>query len=133
MGPLRYLLSMEFARSKKGIFISQRKYIFDLLNETGLLGCKAIENPIEPNLKLQPASLVEVIDKEKCQRLVGRLIYLSYSSQYCFCSKHGESIHALTKSRTLWCSVQNFKVLKGDSRKRTSISKPRTPPSGCVY
>ena len=101
LGPLRYFLGMEFARSTKGIFISQRKYILDLLNEIGLLGCKAIENPIEPKLKLQPASLAEVIDKEKCQRLVGRLIYLSYSSQYCFCSKHGESIHALAKSRTL--------------------------------
>ena len=56
---------MEFARSKKGIFISQKKYILDLLNETGLLGCKAIETPTEPNLKLQPASPVEMIDKEK--------------------------------------------------------------------
>ena len=100
LSPLRYFLGMEFARSKKGIFIFQRKYILDLLSETGTW-MKAIETPIEPNLKLQPASLVEVIDKEKCQRLVGRLIYLSYSSQYCFCSKHGESIHALTKSRTL--------------------------------
>ena len=70
---------MEFARSKKGIFISQRKYILDLLSETGLLGCKATETPIELNLKLQPASPVEVIDKEKYQCLVGRLIYLSHT------------------------------------------------------
>ena len=79
LGPLKYLLGMEFARSKKGIFISQRKYILDLLIETGLLGCKATKTPIEPNLKLQPASLVEVIDKEKYQCLVGRLIHLSHT------------------------------------------------------
>ena len=79
LGPLRYFLGMEFARSKKGIFISQRKYILDLLNETGLLECKAIETPIGPNLKLQPASPVEVIDKEKYQCLIGILIYLSHT------------------------------------------------------
>ena len=52
LGPLIYFLGMEFARSKKGIFISQRKCILDLLSETGLLGCKATETPIELNLKL---------------------------------------------------------------------------------
>ena len=31
LGPLNYLLGMEFARSKKGIFISQRRYILDRL------------------------------------------------------------------------------------------------------
>ena len=40
LGPLKYFLGIEFARSNKGIFISQRKYILDLLGETGLLGCK---------------------------------------------------------------------------------------------
>ena len=79
LSPLRYFLGMEFARSKKNIFISQRKYKLDLLSETGLLGCKAIETPIKPNLKLQPASPIKVIDKEKYQRLVGRLIYLSHT------------------------------------------------------
>ncbi|RVX14701.1 Retrovirus-related Pol polyprotein from transposon RE2 [Vitis vinifera] len=79
LGPLKYFLGMEFARSRKGIFISQRKYVLDLLSETGLLGCKATETPIKLNLKLQLASPVEMIDKEKYQRLVGRLIYLSHT------------------------------------------------------
>ena len=101
LAPLRYFIGMEFARSKKGIFIFQRKYILDLLSETGTW-MKAIETPIEPNLKLQPASPVEVIDKEKHQCLIGRTyLSLSYPSRYCFCGKHGESIHALAKSGTL--------------------------------
>lgn len=37
IGELRYFLGLEVARSKEGIFISQRKYILDLLQETGKL------------------------------------------------------------------------------------------------
>ena len=35
LGQLMYFLGMEVARSKEGIFISQRKYTLDLLKETG--------------------------------------------------------------------------------------------------
>lgn len=44
-------LGMEVARSKEGIFISQRKYTLDLLKETGKLGCKPANTPLEPNWK----------------------------------------------------------------------------------
>ena len=33
LGALRYFLGMEFARSKKGIFVSQRKYILYILEK----------------------------------------------------------------------------------------------------
>ena len=79
LGALKYFLGMEFARSRKGIFVSQRKYVLDLLKETRLMGCKAAETPNESNLKLQPARVEEVIDKDRFQRLVGRLIYLSHT------------------------------------------------------
>lgn len=79
LGVLKYFLGMEFARSKEGIFVNQRKYILDLLKETGFLGCKAAETPIEVNLKLNPAKAEDVIDREKFQRLVGKLIYLSHT------------------------------------------------------
>jgi len=40
LGQLRYFLGIEIARSPKGIVLSQRKYVLDLLNETGMLGCR---------------------------------------------------------------------------------------------
>jgi len=36
---------MEITRSKRGIFISQRKYTLDLLKEIGKLGCKLAGTP----------------------------------------------------------------------------------------
>jgi len=77
LGPLKYFLGIEFARSKESIFMNQQKYILDLLKETGLLGCKAAETPMVPNIKLQPAETEDMVDKGRYQQLVGRL-YLSH-------------------------------------------------------
>ena len=46
LGDLKYFLGIEVARSKHGIFLSQRTYILDLLSETGMLGCKPVNTPI---------------------------------------------------------------------------------------
>ena len=40
LGMLKYFLGIEVMRSKHGIFLSQRKYMFDLLSETGKLELK---------------------------------------------------------------------------------------------
>ena len=45
----KYFLGIEVLRSRGGIFISQRKYILDLLAETGMLDCKPAETPIIAN------------------------------------------------------------------------------------
>ena len=56
---------MEFARSKKGICVSQRKYVLDLLNEIGMFRYKIVETPIEANRKLEPAKPEDVVDRER--------------------------------------------------------------------
>jgi len=77
-GPLRYFLGIEIARSSKGIILSQRKYVLDLLVETGILGCRPCGSPIDRNHQTC-AELGDSIDKERYQRLVGRLIYLCHT------------------------------------------------------
>ena len=77
LGELRYFLGMEVARSKKGISVSQRKYVLDLLEETGMLGCKPSDTPIEAGRRTKDDG--NSVDKEGYQRLVGRLIYLSHT------------------------------------------------------
>jgi len=49
---LKYFLGIEVTRSKHGIFLSQQKYILDLLSEVGLLDCKPADTPIIQNHKL---------------------------------------------------------------------------------
>ena len=52
LGGLNYFLCIEVARSNQGIFLSQRKYVLDLLAETGMLECKPADTPIAQNEKL---------------------------------------------------------------------------------
>lgn len=52
LGRLRYFLGMEIARNHTELSVSQRKYTLDLLQETGMLGCRPIDAPIDPNQKL---------------------------------------------------------------------------------
>ena len=52
LGPLKYFMGIEIAPSKKGLLITQQKYILDLLNEIKLLQCHPNDTPIEVNHKL---------------------------------------------------------------------------------
>nr|CAN65095.1 hypothetical protein VITISV_011639 [Vitis vinifera] len=79
LGNLKYFLGMEIARSKKGIAVSQCKYVLDLLNETGMLGCKPAETPMNTTVKLEESDGSAPVDEGRYQRLVGKLIYLSHT------------------------------------------------------
>ncbi|CAB77909.1 putative polyprotein [Arabidopsis thaliana] len=46
LGELKYFLGIEVCRSPEGLFLSQRKYTLDLLNETGKLGSKPAKTPL---------------------------------------------------------------------------------------
>lgn len=79
LGPLKYFLGIEVSRSTKGIFLSQRKYTLDLLEETGMSACQPIDTPLDGGLKLFFEPDQVPVDKRRYQRLVGRLMYLAHT------------------------------------------------------
>ncbi|RVW64787.1 Retrovirus-related Pol polyprotein from transposon RE1 [Vitis vinifera] len=79
LGQLRYFLGMEVGRTKEGIVVTQRKYVLDLLQETGMLGCKPVDTPMDPIGKIDKDNDSHPTDKDSYQRLVGKLIYLTHS------------------------------------------------------
>ena len=51
---LKYFLGIEIAQSSSGVVLSQRKYALDILEEIGMLDCKPLDTPMDPNVKLVP-------------------------------------------------------------------------------
>ncbi|RVX06285.1 Retrovirus-related Pol polyprotein from transposon RE2 [Vitis vinifera] len=54
LGKLKYFLGIEIAQSSFGVVLSQRKYALDILEEIGMLDCKPVDTPMDPNVKLIP-------------------------------------------------------------------------------
>ncbi|RVX09284.1 Retrovirus-related Pol polyprotein from transposon RE2 [Vitis vinifera] len=76
-GKLKYFLGIEIAQSSSGVVLSQRKYALDILEETGMLDCKPVDTPMDPNVKLVPGQGEPLGDPRRYRRLVGKLNYLT--------------------------------------------------------
>ena len=76
LGMLKYFLGIEVMKSKQRILLSQRRYVLNLLSETGKLGVKSCSTPMTPNVQItNEGDLFE--DPERYRRLVGKLNYLT--------------------------------------------------------
>ncbi|KAK3030878.1 hypothetical protein RJ639_037228 [Escallonia herrerae] len=117
--PFRTPLKLPIARSRKGIAVSQRKYVLDLLKETGMSGCRPVETPIDPNQKLGD-NKGDPVNTSRYQKLVGKLIYLSHTRpDIAFAvSLVSQIMHSPRE--------EHLEILKKFSRKRTILQKERT-------
>ena len=79
LGPLKYFLGIEVLRSRKGIFINQRKYVLDLLAEVGMLDYKPADTPIVQNHGLQMKEKAKPANKQSEISEVGREVDLFIS------------------------------------------------------
>jgi hypothetical protein len=76
LGSLKYFLGIEMAASRKGLFLNQRKYIIDLLQDVDMLHTKPIANPLDNKLTLDSSS-ESLVSCTYYQQIVGKLIYLT--------------------------------------------------------
>ena len=79
LGHLKYFLRIKVSRSNIGIFLSQRKYALDLLQEIGMSTCQPADTPVEEGLELCIKANQVPVEKGRYQRLVGRLMYLAHT------------------------------------------------------
>ncbi|KAK6153758.1 hypothetical protein DH2020_013397 [Rehmannia glutinosa] len=78
LGFAKYFLGVEIARCSQGTYLHQRKYILDILDDTGLTGYKPATIPFPHGIKLTSSPDL-MPEPEKYRRLIGRLLYLNFT------------------------------------------------------
>jgi myo-inositol catabolism protein IolC len=76
LGRLKFFLGIEVARSKQGLFLTQRQDALNIIFDSGFTASKPIDFPMEQKLKLTHSEGSALSDPSPYRRLVGRLIYL---------------------------------------------------------
>eukprot|EP00253_Pinus_taeda_P028395 PITA_28395 len=82
LGYVHYYLGIEVTQHLKSIFLSQKKYIGDLLDMFGMKECNPLNTPMEQNLKLTSIKGKEFEDATKYRHLILSINYLTTTKPY---------------------------------------------------
>jgi hypothetical protein len=77
LGLMKYFLGIEVDQSNHGIFISQQKYVVDVLEKFKMEKCKPADTPISLGNKLSKEDLGSIISSTLYKQLIGSLMYLT--------------------------------------------------------
>ena len=77
LGPLSYFLGLEISSSSNGYYLTQAKYISDLLSRAYLTDSKIVDTSIELNTRLTPHDDEPLRNFTLYRHLVGDLVYLT--------------------------------------------------------
>ncbi|KAF3627875.1 hypothetical protein FXO38_28549 [Capsicum annuum] len=87
LGDLKYFLGIKVLRAVSRVILNQRKYILEIISDTGLAGAKPALTPLDTNIKLTSVEVDEATavkgdvvlrDMTSYQRLVGKLYWAAY-------------------------------------------------------
>jgi hypothetical protein len=85
LGKMHYFLGLEVWQFPDEIFLSQGKYIVEILKRFGMLECKAMTTLVVTNLKLLSDASSEKVDVTMYRQIIGSLMYLTNTRPYiCF-------------------------------------------------
>ncbi|KAL0303102.1 UNVERIFIED_CONTAM: Retrovirus-related Pol polyprotein from transposon RE1 [Sesamum radiatum] len=79
IGDAWYFLGLDIARNSEGCYLAQTKYVLDIIKDTGFMDAKAVSTPFPQGLKLSNDCGALLQNPDQCRRLVGCLLYLSFT------------------------------------------------------
>jgi hypothetical protein len=77
LGLLNFFLGIQVLQMDDGSFISQAKYVLDLLQRLKTKYCKSCSTPYQSGVKLTKECNFQKVDATLYKQLVGSLIYLT--------------------------------------------------------
>ena len=75
IGEMEYFLGLQIVQDKEGIFISQTKYLEDLLKRFGLETCKLVGIPMVTRHKISTKDETPTVEQKKYKYMIGGLQY----------------------------------------------------------
>jgi hypothetical protein len=79
LGPLSYFLGIVVTRHPQDLFLSQKKYVEDILIQAGMSSCKSCPTPVDTKSKMSAAHSVPYEDPSLYRSLAGALQYLTFT------------------------------------------------------
>jgi hypothetical protein len=80
LGPLSYFLGIEVRHSPRGYFLSQSKYIHDLIDRSGISDNHTSSTPMDLHLQIYPTDGTPLEDPSRYRHIVGSLVYLTVTN-----------------------------------------------------
>ena len=77
LGETKFLLGLQITQSDKGIFISQTKYINEILKKFQMQDSKPVETPIVTGCKLSQTNDSKYVEQKKYRSMIGTLLYVT--------------------------------------------------------
>ncbi|XP_059654868.1 uncharacterized mitochondrial protein AtMg00810-like [Cornus florida] len=77
LGPLSYFFGLEITTFTDGYYLTQAKYISDLLSKSSFTDSKIVDTPLECNTRLNLHDGESLRDGTLYRQLVGSLVYLT--------------------------------------------------------
>ena len=116
MGELTFFLGLQIKQTKEGIFISQTKYIKEILKKFGMESIKEIGTPMSPTCKLDKDEEGHSIDQKLYRGMIKTLLYLTASRpdiqfSICICAR----FQANPKESHILAVKRIIRYLKGTS------------------
>ncbi|GJZ74431.1 uncharacterized mitochondrial protein-like protein [Tanacetum coccineum] len=114
MGELIFFLGLQVKQKTDGIFISQDKYVADMLKKFDLASVKTAKTPMETKMALTKDEEANEVDVHLNRSMIGSLMYLTASRPdimfaVCACSR----FQVTPKTSHLNAMKRIFKYLKG--------------------
>ncbi|KAI3771092.1 hypothetical protein L6452_02246 [Arctium lappa] len=108
MGELTFFLGLQVKQKKDGIFLSQSKYVQDILTKFGFSDSKPASTPMETHKQITTDLEGEDVDFHHYRSMIGSLMYLTASRPYIMFTCHGSarknhSVHLYNRSRVYSC------------------------------
>jgi hypothetical protein len=79
LGELSFFLGLQICQSNQGIFISQTKYIREMLKRFGMEDCKPVITPMQTSCKLSKDDDSKSTNQRQYRSMIGSLLYVTTS------------------------------------------------------